>query len=282
MTDKTMLAAGLVFILLSGGLSVLSTGGVEDAVLEATKTTPLDNICSNDDCTEFEEDWMTSTADRDFYGWSVTNLDDVMANGSAPTHEKIGPVTYTITSDRTFVSRDSTAGTITYHENTSYACSVDTATPCDVQITQLNIGFTPQVIGATGMAINGIMDLTKVGFAAQMINQDMNTTQAGTATTADMCHAGMGVYIPCHLWASAGELLWEGSETGMGIMAANQQAGHDLSNTDGNWSSGDLDNAMDNTSSPADSEFNMSLMDSIGVVAFMGMGEPEVMLTDVL
>ncbi|MBT3440781.1 MAG: hypothetical protein HN439_01485, partial [Euryarchaeota archaeon] len=47
MTDKTMLAAGLVFILLSGGLSVLSTGGVEDAVLEATKTTPLDNICSN-------------------------------------------------------------------------------------------------------------------------------------------------------------------------------------------------------------------------------------------
>ena len=68
MTDKTMLAAGLVFILLSGGLSVLSTGGVEDAVLEATKTTPLDNICSNDDCTEFEEDWVTSTADRDFYG----------------------------------------------------------------------------------------------------------------------------------------------------------------------------------------------------------------------
>ncbi|RJU80421.1 MAG: hypothetical protein DWC09_06975, partial [Candidatus Poseidoniales archaeon] len=178
MTDKTMLAAGLVFILLSGGLSVLSTGGVEDAVLEATKTTPLDNICSNDDCTEFEEEWMTSTTDRDFYGWTVTNLDDVLANGSAPTHEKIGPVTYTITSDRTFVSRDSTAGTITYHENTSYACSADTEVPCDVQITQLNIGFTPQVIGATGTAINGIMDLTKVGFAAQMINQDMNTTQA--------------------------------------------------------------------------------------------------------
>ena len=39
---------------------------------------------------------------------------------------------------------------------------------------------------------------------------------------------------------------------------------------------------MDNTSSPADSEFNMSLMDPIGVVAFMGMGEPEVMLADVL
>ena len=228
MTDKTMLAAGLVFILLSGGLSVLSTGGVEDAVLEATKTTPLDNICANDDCTELESDWVTSTADRDFYGWTVTNLDDVMANGTAPTHEKIGPVTYTITSDRTFVSRDSTAGTITYHENTSYACSVDTVVPCDVEITQLNIGFTPQVIGATGMAINGIMDLTKVGFAAQMINQDMNTTQAGTATTGDLCTMEVEVLnvtmqqgIPCHLWANGAESEWKASETGMGIMAAN-------------------------------------------------------------
>ena len=57
MTMKTMLATGLVCLLLSGGLSVLSTGGVEDAVLEATETTPLDNICANDDCTELEEDW---------------------------------------------------------------------------------------------------------------------------------------------------------------------------------------------------------------------------------
>ena len=183
MTTKTMLAAGLVCLLLSGGLSVLSTGGVEDAVIEATKTTPLDNICSDDDCTEFEEDWVTSTTDRDFYGWTVTNAAEV-ANGSAPTHEKIGPVTYTITSDRTFTSHNSTAGTVTYHENTSYACSVDTVVPCDVQITQLNIGFTPQVIGATGLAIDGIMELTKVGFSAGMLGNDLENMQAGIATAS--------------------------------------------------------------------------------------------------
>ena len=184
MTTKTMLAAGLVCLLLSGGLSVLSTGGVEDAVIEATKTTPLDNICSDDDCTEFEEDWVTSTTDRDFYGWTVTNAAEV-ANGSAPTHEKIGPVTYTITSDRTFTSHNSTAGTVTYHENTSYACSVDTVVPCDVQITQLNIGFTPQVIGATGLAIDGIMELTKVGFSANNMKPRPRTQlQAGIATAA--------------------------------------------------------------------------------------------------
>ena len=181
MTTKTMLAAGLVCLLLSGGLSMLSTGGVEDAVIEATKTTPLDNICANDDCTDIESDWATSTTDRDFYGWTVTNAAEV-ANGSAPTHEKIGPVTYTITSDRTFTSHNSTAGTITYHENTSYACSVDTVVPCDVEITQLNIGFTPQVIGATGLAVNGIMELTKVGFSAGMLGNDLENMQAGAAT----------------------------------------------------------------------------------------------------
>ena len=181
MTTKTMLAAGLVCLLLSGGLSMLSTGGVEDAVIEATKTTPLDNICANDDCTDIESDWATSTTDRDFYGWTVTNAAEV-ANGSAPTHEKIGPVTYTITSDRTFTSHNSSAGTITYHENTSYACSVDTVIPCDVEITQLNIGFTPQVIGATGLAVNGIMELTKVGFSAGMLGNDLENMQAGAAT----------------------------------------------------------------------------------------------------
>ena len=181
MTTKTMLAAGLVCLLLSGGLSMLSTGGVEDAVIEATKTTPLDNICANDDCTDIESDWASSTSDRDFYGWTVTNAAEV-ANGSAPTHEKIGPVTYTITSDRTFTSHNSSAGTITYHENTSYACSADTVIPCDVEITQLNIGFTPQVIGATGLAVNGIMELTKVGFSAGMLGNDLESMQAGAAT----------------------------------------------------------------------------------------------------
>ena len=183
MTTKTMLAAGLVCLLLSGGLSVISTGAVEDAVIEATKTKPLDDICANDDCTDLESDWVSSTTDRDFYGWTVTNAAEV-ANGSAPTHEKIGPVTYSITSDRTFVSQDSSNGTITYHENTSYACSVDTVVPCDVQITQLNIGFTPQVIGATGLAVNGIMDLTKVAFSAGMLGNDLENMQAGTATAS--------------------------------------------------------------------------------------------------
>ena len=156
-----MLGAGLMFLILNVAiLAPIATGAVPDAVAEATAEAPKDDICSNADCTEVEADWASSSTDRDFYGWSITNLDEVLALGSAPVYDEVGPVTYTITSERHVMEHNSTSGELTYHENTSYACSVDTVVPCDVQITQLNIGFMPQVIGATGMAINRIMDLT--------------------------------------------------------------------------------------------------------------------------
>ena len=276
MTTKTMLAAGLVCLLLSGGLSMLSTGGVEDAVIEATKTTPLDNICANDDCTDIESDWASSTSDRDFYGWTVTNAAEV-ANGSAPTHEKIGPVTYTITSDRTFTSHNSSAGTITYHENTSYACSVDTVVPCDVEITQLNIGFTPQVIGATGLAVNGIMDLTKVGFAANNMNQDLNTTQAGTAT-ANTIAVTTGV-VGGVGFATGSYAAWFASDTGAYIVGTNAAAGTPLPAA--NFLSG-IDAALDSTFHPYSPEFNMSLHTALGPVAFVGMGEPDMLVSEMV
>ena len=279
-----MLGAGLMFLILNlAVLAPIATGAVPDAVAEATAEAPKDDICSNDDCTEFEADWLSSSTDRDFYAWNLTNLGDVMM-GNAPVYEEIGPVTYTITSDRHMLDHNSTSGEITYHENTSYACAVDTAVPCDVQITQLNIGFMPQVIGATGTAMDGIMQLTQVGFAAQMINMDMNTTQAGAATTADLCTMS-GVSIPCDgamgmNWASGAEALWKDSATGTAIMMMNNDS--TLNTTDGDWTAGVLDAAMDNTTHPFDPNFNISLKTDLGPVAFLGMGTPEMMISDVM
>ena len=275
-----MLGAGLMFLILNLALiAPIATGAVPDAVAEATAEAPKDAICSNDDCTEIEADWASSSTDRDFYAWNITNLGGVLA-GDEPIYDQVGPVTYTITSDRHLMEHNATSGEITYHENTSYACSVDTVVPCDVQINQLNIGFMPQVIGATGTAMAGIMDLTKVGFAAQMINQDMNTTQAGTATTADMCYAGMGMYAPCHLWAIGAEATWKADASYAGIKAANND--DNLSNASGDWSAGVLDAAMDSTMHPFDAAFNISLKTPLGPVAFVGMGEPEILVADVM
>ena len=82
-SPKNMLIAGIILILLNvAALSPLSTGAVEGAVDDNFETFPKDSACYDDDCEEAEDDWASSTSQRDFYGWSVNNLDDVMANGT--------------------------------------------------------------------------------------------------------------------------------------------------------------------------------------------------------
>ena len=146
-------------------LSPIATSMVEGAVEEEFETYPYDSACANSDCTEAEEDWATSTSERTYYAWNLTNVDAVMA-GEEPVYERLGPFNYDITYTREIVDFDKEAGTLTYTESKVFSCAEDTETDCNTEITQLNIPFQPQVVGATGTAINGIMELTKVGFAA--------------------------------------------------------------------------------------------------------------------
>ena len=175
--SKVMLGAALAFLILSAPLSVLSTGAVEDAVDENFETFPADNVCANDDCTEAEADWATDTGERSYYAWNLTN-----PGAAEPVYEKVGPFDYDITYTREIIDFNKSAGTLTYSESKVYTCAEDTATPCDSEVTTTNIPFQPQVVGATGLAISGIMDLTKAGFAAGAINNEMTSFSAGKAT----------------------------------------------------------------------------------------------------
>ena len=187
MSPRNMLLAGIVLVLLNvAALAPMATGAVEGAVEDNFASFSKDSVCANDDCTEAEEDWASSTSPRDFYGYSITNVADVMANGSAPVYEKIGPVTYDITTTRTILDYDSAAGELTYNSVKSFACSADTAVPCDTEVSQLNIAFQTQVIGATGTAIDGIMDVTKAAFTTGMLAQDLESMHAGAPTAAAM------------------------------------------------------------------------------------------------
>ena len=187
MSPRNMLLAGIVLVLLNvAALAPMATGAVEGAVEDNFASFSKDSVCANDDCTEAEEDWASSTSPRDFYGYSITNVADVMANGSTPVYEKIGPVTYDITTTRTILDYDSAAGELTYNSVKSFACSADTAVPCDTEVSQLNIAFQTQVIGATGTAIAGIMDVTKAAFTAGMLAQDLESMHAGAPTAAAM------------------------------------------------------------------------------------------------
>ena len=187
MSPRNMLIAGIVLVLLNvAALAPMATNAVPDAVEDNFESFSKDSACADADCTEAEEDWASSTGQRDFYGYSITNVADVMANGTAPTYEKIGPVTYDITTTRTITGYNATAGELTYNSVKSFECAADTAVPCDTEVSQLNIAFQTQVIGATGMAIGGIMDATKAAFTAGMLAQDLGSLSVGTPTAAAM------------------------------------------------------------------------------------------------
>ena len=185
-SPKNMLIAGIILILLNvAALSPLSTGAVEGAVDDNFETFPKDTACYDDDCETADDDWASSTSQRDFYGWSVNNLPEVMA-GATPTYTEVGPVTYDITTTKTINSYDEAAGTLTYNSVKTFECNVDSKVSCDTEVTQLNIAFQTQVIGATGMAINGIMDTTKAAFTAGMLGKDLESLGAGSAASQAM------------------------------------------------------------------------------------------------
>ena len=185
-----MLGAALVCLILSAPLSIISTGAVEGAVEDNFETFPTDNACADDDCTEADPDWSTSTGERSYYAWNLTNPGD-----AEPVYEQVGPFDYDITYTREIIDFNKTAGTLTYSESKVYTCAEDTRTPCDSEVTTTNIPFQPQVVGATGLAISGIMDLTKAGFAAGAINNEMTSFSAGKVTAEWVTNTMAGGYV---------------------------------------------------------------------------------------
>ena len=173
-------------------LSPIATSMVEDAVEDNFETYPYDTACADSDCTTAEEDWASSTSDRSYYAWNLTNADEVMA-GEAPVYEKLGPFDYEITTTRNIIAFDKDAGTLTYDESKVFTCAMDDPEDCNTPITQLNIPFQPQVVGATGLAIESVMDLTKVGFSAGVMAIELESFSAAKKTADDLAVSYAGI-----------------------------------------------------------------------------------------
>ena len=278
--DRWLIGIGLACLLLNVTLlPIVFTGAVEGAVEEKFETFPLDSVCGEDgDCDTLEDDWAVSTTSRDYYAWDITNLQQVIENQATPDYERMGPYTYDITSEKTLIEHDSYNGHLTYNVVKTFECSPNSKNSCDEELSQLNIQFRPQLIGATGTAFNGIMDLTKIGFASGMMNQDLNTTQAGKATadyittmTNTIGGAGFGSYG----YAALGAAETAGQAS---VVIPNTMDGNILPIA--NFLGG-IDQALYSSVHPLDNQFNISLLDDSGPVAFVGMGEPEQLLSTI-
>lgn len=279
-SGKLFIGFGIVSLLLNLTiLPVVFTGAVAGAVEDNFATYPLDTICGQDgDCGSVEKEWATSTSTRDYYAWNLTNADQVLENQVPPEYERKGPYTYQITSHKTLLEHDATKGELTYNTINSFECSSESKNPCDEQLTQLNIQFRPQIIGATGSAVNGIMDLTKIGFASGMMDQDLNTTQAGIATADHI--TSMTRTIGGAGFASYGYTAFVAADAAgeVSVLLPNLLDGNPLPVA--NFVEG-IDSALYSSLHPSDPLFNVSLLNDLGPVAFMSMGEPDALLSTI-
>ena len=185
MANEKLIAGAVMILLNLVVLAPIATSMVEGAVEDNFETWPYDEACADSDCTTAEKDWATSTSDRSYYAWNLTNADEVMAGGD-PVYEKLGPFDYEITTTRNIIAFDKEAGTLTYDESKVFTCAMDDPEACNTPITQLNIPYQPQVVGATGLVVEGIMDTTKVAFTTGMLAQDLESMFAGAPTAAAM------------------------------------------------------------------------------------------------
>ncbi len=173
-TIAGLLIIGLNFLALAPFVAGQVEAGVGDQV-----------AAGYDDEADYDEDWQMSTAERVYFGYSITNVDDITVSTLQDAEfEKIGPFIYEVTTHRELLGLDSDAGTVTYSEYDVFEWCEDctwededgnehASLPGTTNLTNLNILWNTQRIAgmATGITYGEIF--AKAGFANNMMAFDL-------------------------------------------------------------------------------------------------------------
>lgn len=268
-------------------IGTVATGAVDDAVAEAFQTYTKDTICADEMCTEANADWATSTSERSYYAWNMTNADAVMADPTvSPEFAQVGPVVYEILSEKTILDYDGEAGTVTYNESKTY--NWVNGTPSTTPVTNLNILFEPQRIGATGTFIGIVASMTQAGFSAGMIENEMEVGVPSMRTAADLASQHSELTDTVGVEDVASEFLVMGAYTAWNDTAEVQAVYNStLINGepgDNTWPTPDFSGgilyALNSATDPGDATVDISLTSKWGAALFMGLGEPPVSIQE--
>jgi hypothetical protein len=100
-----------------------------------------------------DEGWLNGTASRSYYAWNLSNA-DALRDGrmTEMDFERIGPFEYEITTVREVLYHDENKGQLTYSEYNVFKWSGGVT--ADTELTNINILWDPQRIGATQTAFD--------------------------------------------------------------------------------------------------------------------------------
>ena len=178
------LALGIVGILLMGiNLAVISPFVME--VTEETLSTAT--VMTND--TWEDEGWLNATSERSFFAWNLSNAAALQSGEETEMEfEKMGPFTYELSTIREVLYHDEEAGVLTYREYNEYNW-LDGESG-DAQLTNINILFNTQKIGAVGSAIDFGSSFVKGAFTRDMLYVDLSERAPSIWVGDDLKDAG--------------------------------------------------------------------------------------------
>ena len=233
------LALGIVGILLIGiNLAVISPFVME--VTEETLSTAT--VMTND--TWEDEGWLNATSERSFFAWNLSNAAALQSGAETEMEfEKMGPFTYELSTIREVLYHDEEAGVLTYREYNEYNW-LDGESG-DAQLTNINILFNTQKIGAVGSAI------------------DFGSSFVKGAFTRDMLYVDLSERAPS---------IWVGDDL--------KDAGEEAMRAEVAWGDSDDDNTtlhhvLYDAKDPGDSSVCIALTCDIGPMLMVRLGEPD-------
>ena len=178
------LSVGVILLLVNVGVGV---SGVLDGVIEGNVETAvkdgydgLDDDGNQDYTADFDDEWMNASSTKAYFANSISNLEEVLAETSAPEYERVGPFIYYENTTREVIEYDYEEGSITYSGYETYEWCEDCtwegeqSVSGDTVVNQINILWNTQRIGGMGNGIEYGEIFAKAMFAAQMIEFDLS------------------------------------------------------------------------------------------------------------
>ena len=178
------LSVGVILLLVNVGVGV---SGVLDGVIEGNVETAvkdgydgLDDDGNQDYTADFDDEWMNASSTKAYFANSISNLEEVLAETSAPEYERVGPFIYYENTTREVIEYDYEEGSITYSGYETFEWCEDCtwegeqSVSGDTVVNQINILWNTQRIGGMGSGIEYGEIFAKAMFAAQMIEFDLS------------------------------------------------------------------------------------------------------------
>ena len=219
MTDKKTMAIGIGALLLLVNLGLIVTGFVDGQIESTVESAVSDGMDGMDDdgnmdyTYDYDEDWLNVSGEKAYFANSISNLDDVQANGADPTYEMIGPFIYYENTTREILDFDYDENTITYSGYEIYEWCEDctwvddegvehASVSGDTLTNQVNILWNTQRVAGMNTGIEYLEIFAQGMFAANMsefdlanrapsiwASEDISSMMTET-TTGDMVLAG--------------------------------------------------------------------------------------------